>query len=51
MHIINLLSYVAGVKTAVFVTVYAQISFLGTFMFSILVVPKDVLKTACVDKR
>jgi len=42
---------VAGVRTAAFVAVYAQISFLGYFMFSFFVVPKEVLKTASVDKR
>jgi len=51
MHISHLLCYFAGVKTAAFVTVYAQISFLGSFMFSFFVVTKDVLKTASVDKR
>jgi len=49
MNIIHLLCYVAGVRTAVFVTVYAQISCF--FMFSFFVVPKDVIKTASVDKR
>jgi len=34
-----------------FVGVYAQISFLGSFMFSFFVVPKEDLKTASVDKR
>jgi len=42
--------YVAGVRTAAFVTVYAQISFLGTFMFSFFVVPKDVLKLQVLIK-
>jgi len=51
MNTIHLLCYVAGVRTAAFVTVYAQISFLVFFMFSFLVVPKDVLKTENVDKR
>ena len=51
MNIIHLLCYVAGVRTAAFVTVYAQISYLGSFMFSFFVVPKDVSKTASVDKR
>ena len=51
MYIINKLYYVAGVRTAAFVTVYSQISFLVSFMFSFLVVPKDVSKTASVDKR
>jgi len=32
-------------------TVYAQINFFGTFMFLFLVLPKDILKTAGVDKR
>jgi len=47
MNIIHLLCYVAGVRTAAFVTVYAQISFLGFFMFSFFVVPKDVLNCEC----
>jgi len=51
MNIIHLLCYVAGVRTAAFVSVYAQISFLVFFMFSFCVVPKDVLKVASVDKR
>jgi len=34
MYNINILCYVAGVITAAFVTVYAKISFLGSFMFS-----------------
>jgi len=51
MDIIHLLCNVAGVRTAAFVAVYAQIYFLGSFMFSFFVVPKDVLKTASVDKR
>jgi len=51
MNIIHLLCYVAGVRTAAFVTVYARISYLGSFMFSFFVVPKDVLKTASFDKR
>jgi len=46
-----MLQYVAGVRTAAFVTVYAQIYFLVFLMFSIFVVPKDILKTASVDKR
>jgi len=37
----HVLDYVASVKTADFVTVYAQISFLGSFMFSLFIVPKD----------
>jgi len=41
---------VVGVKTTAFGTVYAQISFLGFCMFSFFVVPKDVSKTASVDK-
>jgi len=49
MYIIHLLCYVAGVRTAAFVAVYAHISFLGSFMFSFFVVPKDVLKTVSVD--
>jgi len=48
---ILLLCYVVGVRTAAFVTVSAQISFLGHLRFSFFVVPKDVLKTASVDKR
>ena len=51
MNIIHLLCYVAGVRTAAFVTVYAQIAFLVFFMYSFFIVPKDVLKTACVDER
>ena len=51
MNIIHLLCYVASVRTADFVTAYAQISCLGSFMFSFCVVPKDVLKTASVDKK
>jgi len=53
MHIIHLLGlcYVAGVRTAAFVTVYAQISFIGSFMFSFFVVPKGVLKSASVNRR
>jgi len=51
INIIHLLCYVAVVRTAAFVTDYAQISFLVFFMFSFCVVPKDVLKTASVDKR
>jgi len=51
MNIIHLLCYVASVRTAAFVTVYAQISYLGSFMFLFFVVPKDVLKTASVDER
>jgi len=47
----HLLCNVAGVRTAAFVTVYAQISFLVFFIFSIFVVPKDVSKTVSVDKR
>jgi len=47
MNIIHLLCYVAGVRTAAFATVYAQISFLGFFMFSFFVVPKDVLNCEC----
>jgi len=39
MNIVHVLCYVAGVRTAAFVTVYAQISFLGFFMFSFFVVP------------
>jgi len=35
MNIIHLLCYVAGVRSAAFVTVYAQISYLGSFMFSL----------------
>ena len=42
MNIIHLLRYVAGVRTAAFVTVYVQISFLGSFLFSFFVVPQDV---------
>jgi len=42
MNIIHLLCYVAGVRTAAFVTVYAQISFLAFFIFSFFVVLKDV---------
>jgi len=38
-------------RNAAFVTVFAQISFPGVFMFSFFVVPKDVLTTASVDKR
>jgi len=34
MNITLLLCYVAGVRTAAFVAVYAQISFLVFFMFS-----------------
>jgi len=44
MNIINLLGYVADVKTAAFVKVYAQISFLDNFMFSFFVVPRGVTK-------
>jgi len=51
MYIIHLLCYAAGVRTAAFVAVYAQISFLVFFMFSFFVVLKDVLKTASVDER
>jgi len=51
MNIIHLLCYAAGVRTAAFVTVYAQISLLVLFMFSFFVVPKDVFKTVSVDKR
>jgi len=51
MYIIHLICYVAGVRTAAFVAVYPQISFLGSFVFSFFGVPKDVSKTACVDKR
>jgi len=40
MYIINLLCYVTGVRTAAFATFYAQISFLGSFMFLFFVVPK-----------
>jgi len=40
MYIIHLLCYVASVRTAGFVTVHAQISFLGFFMFLFFVVPK-----------
>jgi len=50
MNIIHLLWYVAGVRTAAFVTVYAQISFLGFYMSSFFIVPKNVLKTASVIK-
>jgi len=42
MNIIHLLRYVACVRTAAFVTVYAQISYLVFLMFSFFVVPKDV---------
>jgi len=42
MHIIHLLCYVAGIRTAAYVTVYAKISFLGSVMLSFFVVPKDV---------
>jgi len=42
MNIVHLLCYVAGVRTATFVTVYAQIFFLVFVMFSFFVVPKDV---------
>jgi len=35
MYIIHLLCYEAGVRTAAFVTVYAQLSYLGFFMFSL----------------
>jgi len=49
MNIINLLNYVAGVRTAAFLTVYAQISCF--FMFSFSFVPKDVSKTASVNQR
>jgi len=51
MNIIHLICYVTGVRTAGFVTVYAQISVLVFFMFSFRGVPKDVLNTASVDKR
>jgi len=40
VYIIHLLCYVAGVGTAAFVTIYAQISFLVFFMFSFFIVPK-----------
>ena len=40
VYIIHLLCYVAGVGTAAFVTVYAQIYFLVFLMFSFFVVPK-----------
>ena len=46
-----MLQYVAGVRTAAFVTVYAQIYILVFFMFSIFVVPKDVVKTAVVARK
>ena len=42
MHIIHLLCYVAGIRTGAYVTVYAKISFLDSFMLSFFVVPKDV---------
>jgi len=50
MHIIHLLGYVAGVRTAVFLAVGTKIYFLGSFMF-FFVVPRDVLKTASFDKK
>jgi len=49
MNITHLLCYVAGVRTAAFVTVYAQTSFL--VFVHVFVLPKDVSKTASVDKR
>jgi len=51
MNTIHLLCYVAGVRTAAYVTVYAQIFFLGSFKLSFFFVTKHVLKTAGVTKR
>ena len=49
MNIIHLLCYVIGDRIAAFVTVYAQTSFL--VFFHVFILPKDVSKTAIVDKR
>jgi len=49
--LINPLDYLAGVRTAAFATVYAQIYFLGSFMFSFFVILKHIFKTANVDER
>jgi len=41
VHIIDRFGYVAGAKTAAFVTVYAQIPFLGAFMFAFFIVVRN----------
>jgi len=48
MNIIHLLWYVAGVKTAAFVTVMLKFLFLFFFTFSLC---QDVSKTASVDEK
>jgi len=48
MNIIHLLCYVTGVRTATFVTVYAQIYFLVFFHASVL--PKDISKLRVLIK-
>jgi len=50
MYIIHLICYVAGVRTAAFVTVYAQISFLGSFVLSFFFVPKTYWKLRVLIK-
>jgi len=47
MNIITLLCHVAGVRTADFATVYAQISFLGSFIFSFLLHQRRIKNYEC----